>query len=442
MRKRVGKEAADSRRRGKIKAGSSVDAAASFTRSLRDAAVKQFGQDSSPELKDYLNVEGLSLRDNFALQYVMGVDVLALNRLISIMGGPGGGKTQFCLWLSRLFLKFPGLFLYFDAEKKPSPSQFTSVLQLPMERLEAQFIPCKMDSMQDMVNKLLWYGEFYKKTIPDLSMPMFILIDSISALDDAKAQVKAKKGDDKENNMQAAQNAKRLTQAIRTYVAEYLSKLPIVVAMITHQKTKIATGWTPHGGTNLDNGTGGVHKDFQASWRFVIETTKRHNPGLADDDPGQVVEHTLFGDKCGMGEDHRMITYATHTYTDPETDQVRTDLDFDSALIRLLFDDKKTGKIFLKSKLGLVKTAAEGGSGALYNIGALNLKKLTMQQAGNAINNSPDLIRELQRYFRISSYTVFGEKPHHRPEVAEVAPEPEPEEADAPPEEEGDDGLE
>lgn len=414
-----GKKTADARRRGKIEAGRTVEAAASFTRELRDAAIKQFGQEAAPEISEYFHVEGLSLYDNFALQYVLGIDVLALGRLISVMGPPGGGKTQFCIWLAKQFIKFPGLFLYLDAEQKVSPSQFTSILQLPQDRIEAQMIPCRIDSMEDLVAKLIWYGKFYTKHFPDKIMPLYLLIDSISALTAQKAQEKAQKGEAEDNNMQAAQNAKALTNAIRTFVSEYLSKQPFFVSMITHQKKRIGGegGFRP-GGFNtpqMDMGTGGIHKDFQATWRFIITSTKRHGATVDIESAGRKVDHQLFADKCGMGEDHRRIKYTTHSYKDPETNELRMDFDFDSALIRLLTDDKKTGKKFLQSKIGLVKKAADE-----YNVNALKLQGLTMREAGRAINESAELIGELQKFFRISHHATFGQEHSYDPELAKV----------------------
>ena len=274
-----------------------------------------------------------------------------------------------------------------------------------------------MDDMHDMVAKLNWYGQFYTKEFPDRAMPMVFIVDSISGLAEKKAREEAQKGEVRDNKMEAAQNAQTLTKGIRTFNSEYLYKHPFLVIMITHQKKKIAdASFGPSWGNNMDMGTGGVHKDFQATWRLVIDAVKRHPPSKDEVNPGRRVDHSLKADKCGMGEDHRRILYTTHAFVDEEGDSVRMDFDFDSALIRLLVDDKITGKRFLQSKIGLVKKASDA-----FDIGSLKLKGLTMREAGKAINNSPKLIKELQRYFRISHHAVFGQKLSHDPEVADIS---------------------
>jgi len=417
MRKRAGKQTKAARRRGKIEVGNSVEAVADFTHKLRDAAIKQFGSDAAPEVSEFFGVEGLPLSDNFALQYVLGIDIIPLGRLVSIMGPPGGGKTSFGIWLGKIFMNFPGLFVYKDGERKVSPPQFTSILQKSWEDMEAQLFPTPVESVADLVKKLEFYGKFYVKEFPDKVMPVYFLVDSISALTGGKALEKYKRGADEENNMQAAHNAKTLTDSIRKFTAVYLAKQPFFIAMITHQKEKIQTGFGASYGKQMDTGTGGVHKDFQATWRLIIETTKRHKESIAEETGGRKVEHTLYADKCGMGEDHRKIKYVTHTYMDDNGNR-RMDFDFDSSLIWLLLDDLKTSKKWLKDKIGLVKKDAK-----TYNVNVLKLKDLSMREAGRAINESPELVKAMQKYYRVEHLTPFGGE--RDPEVAKVEEEEE-----------------
>jgi hypothetical protein len=398
-----------SRKRKAGKESDAGDMGAVFLRNLRDAAIKEYGQAEVPEFDEFMHVPGIPLTGNLVLQYVLGTDLLPFGRLISVLGPPAGGKTQFCLWLGRQFILNNGLFLHLEAERKQSPTLITSVLQIERDALKNRFIPCYVRTIQDLEQKLNWYGRFYQQHFPDKNMPMFILVDSVSALTGDKALSEYSKGDVGENNMQAAHNAKSLTENLRKYVAEFLVEEPFLLAMVAHQKEEINIGWSPSPMKTKTFGTGGIHKDFQATWRLIIESGTRR-PYLTGDGAGaedhgrQEIVHTITADKSCMGEDRRKVTYSTITYVDPATDELRADFEWDAALVQLLLDEKKTGKRYLKQALGLSKTPMG------YDIDVLKLKGLKAAEAGKVINASAELSHDLQSYFRISRYQAKTEK--------------------------------
>lgn len=382
------------RRRQKKKKDNTVKTASDFSSALRDASIKQFGQDDNPSVDDFFDVEGVSIADNVALQYVVGTDVIPFSRLYTIIGPAGGGKTQFAIWIAGQFIRQGGILVYMDSEKRPSPTLIPSILQLPEQKLQEQFIPCHISSIEDMNAKLAWYGSFYEKTFPQGGPPLFILVDSISQLIKEGDQNKYTDGDVSTNNIEGMQNAAEITRGLKRQHL-YLTRSSMVLTLIAHQKTEANEGGgrgSFRSGPKKNTGSGGTHKDFAASLRLVLTKGGKKDTLTS----GRVQEHYLQADKSSLGEDKRKLRYKVVTYMNPDDGQRRTDFLWDEALIDLLMDEKKTSKEFLKAEVGL--TRADKG----FNVKALQLKGATKEEAGRAINANNELVITLQKYFRIS----------------------------------------
>ena len=120
-------------RKAKKAAEKQEDTAALFLARMKDAAQKKLADNPHVHFQDsakfFDSIYGIPLTGNLILQYLLGVDVLALGRCLTLVGEPGAHKSEFGWYLAKLMARAGGLVQFIDTENKSNTDQIDAVFQ-------------------------------------------------------------------------------------------------------------------------------------------------------------------------------------------------------------------------------------------------------------------------------------------------------------------------
>jgi len=332
---------------------------ASFKMALRDSLIKQFGAAEVPTFEKFTEARGLPLVNNLPLQHVLGTDVLVLGRCINVVGPWMSGKTQFIWYIAKLFLEFPGFIFWIETESKPSREQIKAVLQKDSKIIEEFVFANPTKTIDSVLQKLQFCASQYIKINADKRLPLLILIDSLAGVTSEENMEAMEKDGVAGTGYGDARVASAITAQMKAFVPKYLADNPIMLLTTNHEKTKLPEPGFHPGGPGKTTGSGGVHKDFAATW------TLRMGKGVRQRRKTSAVT-TLFyitAVKNQMGMDGNSIAVPVYTYE--RNEQKIIEYDWDCALVNLLdsgpFAKEAVQEIVSFQKTGLKCTSSTLG---------------------------------------------------------------------------------
>jgi hypothetical protein len=348
---------------------------------LRENATKAFSQNVlSPEaLLD--SVYGISLDKNLPLQYILGVDVLALGRCMSLVGSYSSTKSSLGWYLAKLFLELGGLVVQIDTEHKQNPDQIRAIID--DDTLFERILFTKADSLDQMLDYMFFWAKEYEKIVPEKNIPMLIIVDSLNAVTSEDAGEKRMKGEET-TGYAGARNAGEIQEAMRSFVPKCLDRNPILAVIINHQKLDMSRQVMP-GMAAPKKEPGGVHKDFMYTWKLELAKAETRKSVY-----GEVPYFKIKAGKSSLGVQHKYAISVPYKsfYTEDGLEHIY--YDWDEALATLLTSDA-VSKTQLKDMMHLVKT------GNKYSSNTHKISDESASELGAAIHADPVLCEKLKK---------------------------------------------
>ena len=362
--------------------------------SLLEHHRKLFGSEDVVPLRQTEPEWGISLAGALPLQYVLGVNVLVLARSLNIIGPPGGGKTQLSWELARRVVAWPGFINWFETENKASLGLIRSILQMKDEQVERSVFRFRVKDVKDFKAKA---SNTIEKSIDLIggTMPIMVLVDSLSDLVSPEMIKEMEANDPEGGGFAEARLAADLTRWFKAVNMRYMGLQPkLSLVFVNHQKVDLAAQGRPGAPPPKTTGSGGKHKDYQATW--TIEVKEGRIEELAG---GINTLHYMQMIKNSMGPGHRKIEYLVRHQLDPETGERITAFDWNDSLVRLLGEQPAEVR---KDLLGLEGTSNK------WTCKAVGIKEPeTRSTVGAAIHNNPALVAQLQRLLYIEMHREF-----------------------------------
>ncbi len=346
---------------------------------LRENATKAY-PDNIVSQKDLLDsVYGVSLENNIPLQYVLGVDVLALGRCMSLVGSWGSSKSSLGWYIAKMFLEIGGLVVGIDTEHKQNPDQVRAIIDNDV--LFERIIYSKADSLDQMLDFMFFWTKEYERLIPDKNVPMLILVDSLNAVTSEKAGEERMAGSET-TGYSAARNAGEISDAMKSFVPKCLDRNPILAVIINHQKIDISKMVMP-GRAAPTHEPGGVHKDFAYTWKLELKKAETRKSVY-----GEIPYFKIKGGKSSLGVQKKYAISVPYksSYAD---DLEHIHYDWDESLADLLTSDAVSSTL-LKDIMHLTK------AGNKYTSKTLNLEGVTASEIGRAIHADKELSKRIK----------------------------------------------
>lgn len=380
-------------RRRKSKSNEIVDPGV-LALQLRENMAKTFS-DSTISTDDLLDsVYGIPLDGNLPLQYILGVDVLALGRCMSLVGTWGSSKSSLGWYIAKIFLENGGIVTCIDSEHKQNPDQVRAIID--NDELFKRINYAKAYSLDELIKLMFHYCEQYEELVPDKNVPMLLLVDSLNAVTSEEASAKRMKGEDTAG-FAGARNAGEIQEAMKSFVPKCLDKNPILAIVINHQKADVGA-FTMPGRPAPKKEPGGVHKDFMYTWKLELakNTTKKSVFG-------EIPYFTIKAGKSSLGVQHKQGITVPYVGTYDEEGLEHIKYDWDESLA-LLLTSELISKTELKKVMHLVK------SGSKFSSNTLNLKDVSAAEMGAAIHADKELCKELKKnILRVRMKKSFNE---------------------------------
>jgi hypothetical protein len=407
-RKRVRKSAGGSTKKGASKTPPVVSDRHAMAVAFRDQAAQSLNEIGAVMQSDIIdNIYGIPLVRNLPLQYLIGVDVIPMERTISLVGKEGSLKSIMSWYFGTMFLRYehPGMVFFVDAEHKTNYDQIRGIVQ--NDNLLDLMFPVKVHNLTEMCETLAIYAQKYEELVPAADLGCCYIVDSIGAVTSKAAQEAVETTHNAANvaGYDAARRAAMLTEQFRAWVPKYLTGKPATLVYINHLKFKIGEDSNRPGHLPPEKTSpGGAHKDFLNT--ATIEMIKMTTPAIKSEMRALIQMRTL---KASLTETGRKIQIMMRTigpsncrYPEGDTlgkEEVDGDVqrlyvyfDWDTALIELLTREK--GSTFEKSVLNNVITIT--GTGNALGCKRLGISGASKQELGAAIHADPAICRELQ----------------------------------------------
>lgn len=375
---------------------------------LRNAATRdlvKIGAVPQDSLID--RVYGVPLVGNLPVQYLLGVDVVPMERTLSLVGEKGSLKSVMSWYFATLFLryKYPGMVFFEDSEFKTNDDQIRGVVQ--NDNLLDFVFTTEVHNVQEMIETMCFYGKMYDELVPEKNVPICYLIDSIGALTSKAAQAAMEKTGNVGDvaGYDRARTAALITEHFRSWVPLQSGK-PMLLIYVNHIKEKIAENNGGGGGHGPPEkvSPGGVHKDYLNT--ATIEMIKKYTPQIKSEMRATVYMKTL---KAALTETGRKIEVQMRTLGPmnmryPEGDKLgalekENDVqryfvyfDWDTALVDLL----TSGSFMEKDLNDVLGGTGITGKGAAVGCKRLGLSQVPRQELGRAIHADLQLTKELQ----------------------------------------------
>lgn len=401
------KTGAPSRKASPVK-GAPADMSA-LSMALRNAAATDLAKIGAVPQDSLIDrVYGIPLEGNLPMQFLLGVNVVPLERTLSLVGEKGSLKSVMSWYFGALFLryKYPGMVFFEDAEFKTNDDQIRGVVQ--NDNLLDFIFTAEVHNVQEMIETMVFYSKQYDTLVPKKDVPICYLVDSIGALTSQAAQAAMEKTGNVGDvaGFDRARTAALITEHFRSWVPMQAGK-PMLLIYVNHLKEKINAegqqgrpGYVPPEKVS----PGGVHKDYLNT--ATIEMIKRSVPQVKSEMRAEVIMRTL---KASLTETGRKINVMMRTIgpqnarypegdtlgsleTEDDVQRYYVYFDWDTSLVDLLVSDKFPAQA-LSDVLG---GAGVTGKGNQVGCKRLKLSQVSKQELGAAIHADPVLTKELQ----------------------------------------------
>jgi hypothetical protein len=362
----------------------------SLAKLLAHEGIKTFGKASILDAQETMDsIYGVPLKE-LVLQYLFGLDVMALSKVFSIVGPPGSMKSLFSWELGRKIIDPNGVIIFLDMEYKFNAPHVLGLFENPAVwgNRVTHVNPTNLD---ELLRAIAFYFNKYLELAPIKDIPMWILVDSLAMAlteEEMTSLVKDNKASDAKG-YQAAHRALEISRQIQGMQARLLLA-PVNLVLINHQhKTMEDGGNRPSYLGPIYQEPGGVLKDY--AYAYLFELQKGREISVAGETRRQILIKTK---KSSFGPDNRRIMITVKTWQDVQEKRLRVKWDWNTALIDLLMGDE-LGKNEIKEILHITK------EGQAYTCPELKLEKVSADVVGETIQNTPSIVEGLQNVMRI-----------------------------------------
>jgi hypothetical protein len=370
----------------------SADRASLLASQLRDSAIKEFGESNVLSMQGFLDsIYGIPLPNNLPLQHMLGVDVLALGRAITLVGAAGTSKSSLGWYMAKLILQAGGLVVFMDAEQKTNPDQVRAIID--DDALMGRVVFTKVKSVDEMMGGLQYYAKMYPKLAPNKDVPLMFLIDSINGVTSEDTANKLEKGEDV--NYGAARNIAKMQEFFQAFLPNHLEPNPFTLVLINHQKKDVEQARGP---AVTKHEPGGTHKEFMYTWKLEMSKTITN-----ESVEGMTPIYKMKVLKSSLGQTYKHSLEIPYESFIDENGLEHIAYNWDVALVNLLSNDKisktKLSEIFHFSRTGNKCTSK-----------TLGLEDVSPDVMGKAIHANKELCTKLQDFIlRIRRKRKLGE---------------------------------
>ena len=376
-------------RKAKKAAEKQEDTAALFLARMKDAAQKKLADNPHVHFQDtakfFDSIYGIPLTGNLILQYLLGVDVLALGRCLTLVGEPGAHKSEFGWYLAKLMARAGGLVQFIDTENKSNTDQIDAVFQ-DHELFLSNVNPIVCTTLDAMLASQARFCIEYEKMGP--VFPMMIFVDSLNGVTSEASYDKRIKEDDAATNTAGMRNAGSIQEEMKRFVPRHIARNPILLVVTNHMKEKVDMGGVQQMGAPKQFGEpGGGHKEFMYTWKLQLRRGELLHHAASDSSKVYMkVAKSALGKLRPANIGVPVISHYD------ETGKESIDFDWDTPLAELLGNDKVIAKTLLAEVMHFVK------DGNKYSSKDLGLKEVSAREMGMAIHANAELTEKLQKH--------------------------------------------
>lgn len=351
---------------------------------------------------------GPELKGRLPLQFLFGVDVLPMERALTIVGAPGSFKSLFAKEILKiLIVDAEGFASAVFTENKENVLQFRGVIQND-EILRSSVRSVHAKSLDHMLASLHHSANTYNKSgMPD-HIPFGILVDSLTAAGSNASQEEMKKTGVATAGFAGAHSAASITNQLKAFLPTHLHGKPVSLIVVNHQKPSMEP--TAPFSAPKKNEPGGLAKDFAFTW--ILEMSAKYK---ADKVPGETCLKSvayIATKKSGFSDRGRKIDLPLVTTYFKSGKELAMKVDFlwNTCLVDMLLDEKFLGDFPEVEKACAIREGKIDASKGYYCPEAGVMKPVSKEELGAAIHAHEDTVRALQDAMYIFRKRKLGEK--------------------------------
>ena len=344
---------------------------------LRDNAVREFGESYVKTTDAFRHIlRGVPLQGLLPLQYLAGIDIVPVHRILGVVGPWGSTKSTFAWELGRLFIQQGGMLIHIETESKPTDDQPFGLF--PDEAFFDKVVihHAKDADIESCFGSIVWYCQQYEKACPARNVPLMIVLDSLNALISKEAKEASETGTDP-SGYHDARRAGLIKQKLQYINNTHLQNNPITFCIVNHQSADMksdSSGKPGFSGGNAKKEPGGGYKDYQTSLKLVLrKSAPQRRSGLKHPVIKMNSGKTAFGPERNKPIE---IPFLSEWVTEPRG-MWKIRYDWDAALVYIIADQ-------------LLKENTEGfidvtGTGNKYSCPQVDMKGVTASELGHAL---------------------------------------------------------
>lgn len=341
---------------------------------------------------DFRNKDrGVSLEGALPLQYLWGIDVIPMDRLLGVVGKERSNKTSLIWELGRRIIDKGGIFVYLDTEKKANSEQCLAILRHE-HYMENVFIPT-VRSLEDLWEKIISFCKTCIEVGGAEGPPVMFAWDSLNATLFNRTKEAIDRG--KTAGYSDAQAAAYIKDQVKFLTYELMGKTPVSLMVINHQTTDLAeaqtSGMTTSRGDPYSHEPGGRMIQYITSNKLMLKAAgyqKRMNVRH------MTVKMSIGKTSMGADKDKPILVPVISGKTpleDGSQGPLQYEFDWDTALVDLLL---KLPKTLVQQVLNITKAS----SGDKVSCDEMGLKGISSRELGQAIHADPEMTKQLQDF--------------------------------------------
>lgn len=324
---------------------------------------------------------GIPIRNYLPLCRLLGTDVLALSRALTIVGPEESFKSSLGWFLQRVILQAGGLVIYLDTEYKASLDMIMGIVDIPevFDPDNPKVIHIECSSKEQAYEMLYLFTERYEEVCEAAGLkpgaPMGILYDSIKG-GASRTQLEARRSNEDTPGYQHMHNASALQETLMTTMSESLRQKPILLTATNHEMRKKPDFPGQPVGTYE---VGGAFKEFMWTWKLRMKGLRSTNNRT---DQGSV---ELKMGKCSLHEKQTQGVPLLFNARYDGKNRAHFRFDWDTAITLLL----SNAEIFPKERSKNILSVSKNGR--TYNCRQLGMTEVTAAEIGYRLNNELEL---------------------------------------------------
>ncbi len=345
---------------------------------------------------------GVPIRQYPFLCRLLGTDVLALSRSMTVVGMEKSLKSTLAWWLMRPILAANGIVIYLDTEQKQSSDLIRATVDMPevFNEDNPQVLPIPCDTKEQAQEMLYKFTDKYEELIEGSNRPMGIIWDSLNAGSTEEA-LESREKQEEQAGYQGYHDAKKMQDTLQDSIAKSINKKPILFVGINHGKE-----YKRPNGTVEYHEPGGSFKEFAWTWKIRTKRIKQEQRAT-----GTTTIIGIRSDLNALHEEQTVYVPLNFQVKYDEYDVPHARFDWESALSLFLTNPKYFPK--QRSSKGICITSPSAG---IYNCKELNIEGYDSYQMGKVLSERPDLQeRILRKSFHIPKGGILHEGVIYQP---------------------------